>query len=85
MKEKILDFRISKTLIFIIIPLKILIFELSTLQYLGILEDFFYFDNKLSFSLEKNPNLIAYISNSNRAIIKIHKCKQKFSLIIYFI
>jgi len=76
MKEKILDFRISKSLIYIILPLKILIFELSTLQYLGILEDFFYFDNKLSFSLEKTPNLIAYVSNSNRAIIKIHKCKK---------
>jgi hypothetical protein len=78
MKEKIIDFRISKTLIFIILPLKILIFELSTLQYLGILEDFFYFDDrlKLSFSLEKNPNLIAYVSNTNKAIIKIHKCKK---------
>ena len=76
MKEKIIDFRISKTLIYIILSLKILIFELSTLQYIGILEDFSYVANRLSFSLEETPNLIAYLSRSNKAIIRIHKCKK---------
>lgn len=78
MKEKIIDFRISKSLIYIILPKKILIFELSTLQYIGILEDFSFGVNTLSFSLEKTPDLIAYVSNSNKAIIKIHKCKKFF-------
>ena len=74
MKENIIDFRISKSLIYIILPSKILIFELLTLQYIGILEDFDYFCNKLSFCLESTPNLVAYGSSSNKAIIKINKC-----------
>ena len=82
MKEKIIDFRISKTLIYIILPTKILIFELSTLQYIGILEDFSYEVNRLSFSLEKSPNLIAYLSSSNKAIIKIHKCNKNLTKIL---
>lgn len=85
MKEKIIDFRISKSLIYVILPKKILIFELSTLLYIGILEDFSYTNNQLSFSLEKTPNLIAYVSNSNKAIIKIHKCKLNLIIIFKFL
>ena len=74
LKEKIVDFRISKTLIYIMLPFKILIFELFTLQYLGILEDVDFNMNKISFSLESTPNLVAYGSWSNKSIIKISKC-----------
>ncbi len=77
LKESIIDFRISKTLIYVLLPFKILIFELLTLQYLGILEDVDFNLNKISFSLETTPNLVAYGSWSNKSIIKISKCKIK--------
>jgi len=57
------------------LPFKILIFELLTLQYLGILEEVDFNMNKISFSLESTPNLIAYGSCRNKSIIKICKCK----------
>lgn len=75
LKEKIVDFRISKNLIYIMLPFKILMFELMTLQYIGILEDIDFNMNKISFSLESNPNLVACGSWNNKSIIKINKCK----------
>lgn len=67
------------------LPFKILIFELLTLQYLGILEDVDFNLKKISFSLESTPNLVAYGSWNNKSIIKISKCnfqfKNKFRLL----
>lgn len=76
--ENIVDFRVSKTLIYITVPEKILIFELMTLQYLGVLEDVDLNMNKISFSIEHNPNIVAYGSWSNSSSIKISKCKNSF-------
>ncbi len=60
------------------LPFKILIFELMSMQYLGILEDVDFNLKKISFCVESNPNLVAYGSWNNKSIIKISKCKKLY-------
>ncbi len=69
----ILDFKISKNGIFILIPWKILIFDLKTFKYICTLEDVDISVNKFTTALLYSPIIIAYGSWSNKGIIKINK------------
>lgn len=75
LKEKIINFYLTKNAIFIMIKHKMLVFELVTLKYVCSFEDVDLPINKMSISLMTNPIIMAYGSWSNKSIIKINKCK----------
>ena len=85
----IFDIRICKDAIMLLIPWKILLFDLKTLTYICTLEDVDISVNKFTTSLSNNPLVISYGSWSNKGLIKInkllthnHQIKKKKQLLI---
>lgn len=74
LKNKIIDFKITKSAIFIFIPHKILMFELNSLKFVNAIEDVQLDINKTSISVLKDSIILAYCSWSNNSMIKINKC-----------
>jgi hypothetical protein len=69
----IFDIRICKDAIILLIPWKILLFDLTTLTYICTLEDVDISVNKFTTTLSSNPLTVAYGSWSNKGIIKINR------------
>jgi len=80
LKEMILGFKLTKTALFIIIPQKILLFELVSLKFVCSFEDCNIDIKKMSVSLLTNPIVLASQSGTNKSLIKV--TKSKFTLII---
>jgi hypothetical protein len=74
LNEKIIEFQLTKNAIFIMLPYKILLFELSTLKYVCTIEDIGLDVRKYSISYHSNPVILAYASWSNKSVVKVNKC-----------
>jgi len=74
--EPILEVKLSKGLINIIVKDKCLIFSLKTLKHLYTLDDVNLLSSKLfSISFGSNPICYAYSSLTNNHQVKVAKCK----------
>lgn len=74
LKQKIIDIRTTKNVLYLMVAHKILLYEMVTLNYICTLEDVDFNIHKVSVSLIPNPTAIAYGSWSNTSVIKINKC-----------
>ncbi len=77
LKQLIINFKITKNAIFILIPNKILLFELLTLKYVCTFDDVNLDSRKMSVGLLTSPIILAYPTISNKKLIKISKCNIK--------
>jgi hypothetical protein len=75
LQPKILDVKLTKNAIFILVENKIMMFELISLKYVCTFYDVDNDINKSSLGLMTNPVVLAYTSQCNRQIIKISKSK----------
>jgi hypothetical protein len=77
LKDKIINIKITKNILFITIQNKILVFELRDLKYITTIDDVdtTKIENKHSISTFANPIVVAHTSWSNPDMIKINKCK----------
>jgi hypothetical protein len=73
-KERVMDLKLTKNAIFIILQKKILLFELLTLKYVMTFEDTECSTKTTSVNQSGNQIVLAHTSSSNKSIIKITKC-----------
>jgi len=75
LKEKILNFKLTKNAIFVYIHKKILLFDLLNLDYIYSFDDVEDGVRKFCLSSSTNPTVMAYTGDKNKSVIKIYKCK----------
>ena len=75
LKEKILDFKIAKNALFVMINKKIVLFENATLKYVCTFEDVDMSFRNYCVGYNINPIVMAYSSGSNKSIIRLNKSK----------
>jgi hypothetical protein len=73
LKEKIFDFHMTTNAILIVIPYRILIFDVIGLNYVCKLEDIDLHLGRIAVNPIVNPLILAHASWSNKSIIKINK------------
>jgi hypothetical protein len=73
LEEMIVSFKLTKYALFIIIPRKILLFELFSLKYVCTFDDVSIDLKKNALNFTTNPIILAYPSVSNKSHIKISK------------
>ena len=84
LQPKILEIKLTKNAIFILVENKILMFELISLKYVGSFYDVVNDINKCSLGFMTNPLVLAYTSQSNKSVIKICKSKNKENFLLFF-
>jgi hypothetical protein len=73
LKRNILDFRLTKSVIFILIESKIVLYETKSLSYITTIEDVDSYIDKFTTTINSNPLVVAHISASNKSMIKSYK------------
>jgi hypothetical protein len=82
LKRNIIDFRVSKCAIFILLENKILIYETKSLRYIMTIQDVDSYIDKFTTTSNYNPLVVAHISASNKSMIKSYKFKYDENYII---
>lgn len=76
LREKILDLQVTKEVIYVMIPDKIILFSMLTFEYVYTITDVNHIKcPKLYISLGVNPAILIHVPNSRPNQLKLTKCK----------